>query len=189
MDAKTLEALGLSSADLEQKLLDRLVEAAMNGAIFDEEGEPIGRLGRRLDEEIKKRLDEGIQAIGEKHVLPKVAEILEGVCLQATNEWGEAKGKPMTFIQYLVQRAERYMHEKVNFSGESKAECRDSYSWRGEQTRVTHLIHAHLKYSIETALKTALKDFDKHVAAGLAETVKAKLEETLSTLKKLGVKA
>jgi hypothetical protein len=88
----------------------------------------------------------------------------------------------MTFIEYLVARAEAYLREDVNFDGKSKDE-HSGYSWSKSQTRIVWLVNKHLQYSIESAMKDAVKTINDAVTEGLEKTVKVKLEEIAKGLK------
>jgi hypothetical protein len=128
-----------------------------------------------LEAKVLERVHQAIDDIAAKNVLPNVASYVENLTLQETNKWGEKTGSPLTFVEYLVQRAEHYITEKVDFQGRAKGQ--DSYSWNGTQTRITYLVHEHLQYSIDTAMKDALKAANGNIVKGLEETVKLKLRE------------
>lgn len=184
-----LKSLGFTQEELQEKVIERLCEQATSIIRYDEEGEEYTvktNFSQKLNEVVQKHINDTIMAIAEKHVLPKVGEYIENLILQETNQWGEARGKPITFIEYLVQRAETYMTEKVNYEGKSKAQSA-GFSWSGTQTRLSHLIHEHLHYSISTAMEKALKDANSHIVEGLEKTVKIKLEEISKGLK-IGLK-
>ena len=55
-----------------------------------------------------------------------VTAYVESFCLTETNKWGKKTGKSMTFTEYLVQRAELYLTEKVDLRGKAKGEEWDS---------------------------------------------------------------
>ncbi len=74
------------------------------------------------------------------------------------------------------------MTEKVDSSGKTKEES-GSYSFSGTQTRVAHMIHRHLHFNIETAMKEALATANGSIVKGLEETVKLKLAEIAKALK------
>jgi len=184
MDLKSLEALGITADTLIDRIVDKCVEQLMTDVSFDEDGEEWrsrSRLAKQLDYRIKRQIDETVNALAERHILPNVAAYIENLTLQTTNQWGEKKGQKVTFIEYLTQRAEDYMQEKVNFEGKSKAEA-GAYSWNPSQTRITHLVHQHLHYSIEAAMKDALKVATSSITSGLQETCKVKLAEIAQKL-------
>jgi hypothetical protein len=180
----TLEALGFTKDELQERVIERLCRQIMSGVSLDEDGEEWetdSTFARKLNERVKEQVDASINAIAEKHILPNVAQFIEGLALQETNKWGEKKGAQVTFVEYLIQRAEHYMNEQVDFQGRAKGQ--DSYSWKGTQTRLTHLVHEHLHYSIETAMKQALNIANGAITKGIQETVRIKLDEVAKALK------
>jgi hypothetical protein len=108
--------------------------------------------------------------------------MIDNLVLQKTNSWGEKVGKSVTFVEYLIEQAHGYMTEKVDSSGKTKEES-GGYSFSGTQTRVAHMIHRHLHFNIETAMKEALATANGSIIKGLEETVKLKLAEILAVLK------
>jgi hypothetical protein len=184
MSAITLESLGFTQEELQERVIERLCQQVLQSTGYDEDGEEYStdsKLAKTLERRVKEHVDLTINAMGEKHVLPNVGTYIENLTLQATNKWGERTGAKVTFIEYLTQRAEAYMAEEVNFEGKPKGS--DSYNWKGTQTRLTHMIHQHLHYSIETAMKNALQIANSAIAEGIEKTVKLKLAEISGSLK------
>jgi len=180
-----LESLGFTKEELQNRVVDRICDQVMMGRVFDEDGEEFlqgSTFARELEKKVQIRIDETISALAEKYVLPNVSEYIENLTLQTTNKWGEKKGQSLTFVEYLVSRAESYMTEMVSHEGKSKDESSSSYSFCGVQTRLTYLIHKHLHYSIETAMKNALAVANSSIAQGIQETVKMKLEEITKSI-------
>lgn len=178
--------LGLTNDDLVERVVAKCVDRVMESAGYDEDGESEAvpsTFARKLHDAVKKRIDAAVEKIAAKHVLPNVTTYLEQLELKATNQWGEARGPAVTFVEYLVQRAEHYMTEKVDHSGKAKDDAGNYGSWSGSQTRIAYLIHQHLQYSIETAMKQVLKDGNAILIEGLEKTCKAKLEEIAKQLK------
>jgi hypothetical protein len=178
MSALTLESLGLSK----EELADRVVQAAADRLLLDvsvdDEGEPHpinSTFERQIEKLIKARTETTIAALAEKHVLPNVTTYVENLCLQETNRWGEKTGAKVTFIEYLVQRADAYLREEVDYDGKSQAE--DRYNWPKNGTRIAYLVEKHLYQSIEVAMKQALKSANESIVGGIEKTVKMKLAE------------
>lgn len=185
MNAITLESLGFTQEDLQERVIERLCEQVLAGKGYDEDGNEFyqeSQFKRKLDERIKAQVEQTINAIAEKHVLPNVAQYVETLTLQQTNAWGEKQGQPVTFIEYLVARAHAYIQEEVNYEGKSKAEARDSYGWSKSTTRIAYLVNKHLQYSIETAMKQALASANNAIAGGIEAAVKMKLQEVVGGL-------
>lgn len=181
-----LQALGISRDDIIEKVIDRCVDSLMSTQYFDQEdGSPYrakSDVEKRITELCRKRVDEKVQQIADAHILPFVSERIEKLTLQKTNQWGEKAGAPVTFVEYLVARADSYLTEMVNYEGKSKDEV-GSYSFSGTQSRITHMINKHLHYSIETAMKNAVQHVNAALSKGLQETVKTKIDEIVSSLK------
>jgi len=181
-----LEALGFTKEELQERVLDRLVQQLLTEKGFDpyseEETTVASTFRTQLDARIKQTINETINAIAEREVLPNVAGYIENLSLQQTTQWGEKRGEPITFTQYLIQRAQAYMMEEVDYEGRNKDEARGS--WYGtKQTRIAHLIHKHLHYQIETAMKEALNVATGTIAKGIHETARIKLNEIAASMK------
>ncbi len=180
----SIDALGITKEDLAVRVVDRIAEQMLSHLYSDPDGDETDEpteFRRVIEKRVTARIDEAVDQIAAKNVLPNIAEYIENLCLQQTNKWGEAKGKKLTFIEYLIERAEAYLTEKVSYDGKAKGE--DHFSWTGTQTRVTYLVNKHLQYSIETAMKAALKDANSAIVEGLEETIKIKLNEVRKKLK------
>lgn len=183
--ALDIESLGFTKEELQERVIERICRQVLESTGYDpDSGEeyPVeSTFKRAVDQRVKETINTSINELAEKYVLPNVAQYIENLTLQATNKWGEKVGEPVTFIEYLTQRAEAYMQEKVDFQGKSKDE-NNGYSFNGTQTRITHLVHQHLHYSIETAMKQALAIANSSIASGIQETVKLKLDELSKNL-------
>jgi hypothetical protein len=180
-----LESLGFTNEELRERVIDRIVDQVMDSEYEDEDGRSIrssSSFGRALHLKVQKQIDDTVATMAEKYILPNVSAYIESLTLQETNKWGEKSGMQVTFIEYLVKRAEAYMTEQVDGDGKSKAESTASY-WSAKQTRVSSLINKHLHYSIETAMKQALSDAHSKIVKGLEDTVKMKLAEISQGLK------
>jgi hypothetical protein len=172
-----LEALGITKDDLIDRLIQKMTDDLYAQDYWDD------LLSTRINKAVKEKVDAAVVAVGDATIGPRVEEIVDSLCLQETNKWGEKVGQSLTFKEYLISRAEAYMTEKVNGSGESQSESRDSYNWRGTQTRITAMIHKHLHYHIETAMKEALQTANSALAKGIQDAVEMKLKEITGAIK------
>jgi hypothetical protein len=170
-----LEQLGLSEKDVMERLVDRLCEQLIEG-----DTEYAGLFGQRVEKAVKERVDAALTSALENHVVPKISEMVDGICLQETNAWGEKKGEKLTFTEYLVSRVDAYIREEVNHNGKARSE--DSYSWTKRSTRIAYMIHEHLQYNIEAAVKTALGEVNSSVRKGLEGAVKEALDRVKVTV-------
>lgn len=188
MNSIDLAIIGLSQEELQTRLIETLCERAMTNISFNEEGDPWkgdSRFSVKLRDAIQKRIDAAIDLVADKYITPLLAGKIETLTLQGTNHWGEAKGEPITFIEYLTQRAEKYMVEPVDSSGKSEAECRrsgNSFYGKGT-TRIAQAIDKHLEYSIKSAMEAALKDAQSKITASMAEACKMALADVQQKLK------
>jgi hypothetical protein len=184
--ALTIESLGITREEAAERVIQKLAEQMLYDEEYDEDGNAFrghSSFVTEVNKAIKERINAEVAKLGDSEIEPRIAGLIDGVTLQATNSWGEATGKPVTFREYLVERAEAYMTEQVNYEGKSKAESRDSYSWSAKSTRVAHMIHQHLHYHIESAMKEALGNFNSTVAKGLHEATRVALNGVLAGLK------
>lgn len=181
----TLESLGLDQDSLATKLVDRLAQNMLTSIGYDADGDEwfgTSPFARKLNDMVKARLDSVVNDLADKHVLPRVEAMVEGLVLQQTNQWGEKVGSPVTFIEYLTHRADVWMREEVNYDGKTKGE-NGGFSWTKKGTRVAYLIDRHLQYNIENAMKAALCEANKSIVAGINEAVKIKLGQIAVQLK------
>lgn len=182
----SFESLGFSRSEVLDRIVDKIAKSVLSDVSMDEEGDGFHRrstFAALLETRVQQKIDASVEAIAAKHVLPNISEYVETLTLQQTNKWGEKVGDSVTFIEYLTQRAQHYLTEKVNYEGKTKEESRDSYSWREAQTRISYLINAHLQYSIETAMKDALKIANSAISTGITDAVKIKLTEITNGIK------
>lgn len=184
MTALTIESLGLTQEELQERVVNKICNDLLSSELADDEDGVVSvssPLAKKLQKAIKERIDQGIAKLAETHVLPNVDTYIENIILQETNRWGEATGAKLTLREYLVQRADAYLREDVNYEGKDKTQA-NGYSWSKSQTRITHLVHQHLHYTIESAMKEAVGNVNKVIAPALAETCKIKLNEIVAGL-------
>lgn len=180
----TLESIGLSQDALAERVVEKLVEGLTTSLDYDEEGgEFLGAspFARKLNDMVKARIDVIVNEMGEKHVLPRVTEMVENMVLQETNRWGEKVGQPVTFIEYMTQRADTWLREEVDFQG--KVKDQGSFSWRKFGTRVQYMIDQHLQYTVHKAMENAVKDANQSIVGGLKQAVSIALDEVAAKLK------
>lgn len=179
-----LESIGLTQEELQSRVVSSIADQLLSSRYSDEDGEEIRRQSE-FTAELKKRAKEAIDAkvreIGDRMIIPEISTIVENICLQKTNEWGEAKGDPVTFTEYLVLKAEEYIKEQVDHNG--KAKSNGDYNWRGYTTRIAHMVESNLKYSIQIAMEKALKEANSNITGGLADAVKMALSQAQAKLK------
>jgi hypothetical protein len=167
-----LKELGLTKKKAQELVIDRIVDSLMHRKSYDDddfEYQGESDFAKGLKKLVREQITKQVESIGKKHVLPGVKKMVDDAVMQETNTWGEKVGKAATFKEYLVEKAEAWLAEVVDFRGNPKTAC-DSY-WRGNSTRVMYLIDSHMQYQIESAMKEALKKFDKSVGKGLTAAI------------------
>jgi hypothetical protein len=164
MTKQDLAALGITTEDVLKKVVEKISDAFIGS---DEDGAT--DFYNQIERSLKAITTAKLDAIFAEHIQPAIGEMIENHCLQATNEWGEKCGKKLTFTEYLVERADAYIREPVDYRGKSKDE--ESYNWTGRSTRITFLIHEHLQHRIEQAMAKALGEVNSSVCKGLEEAV------------------
>ena len=176
-----LEVLGLTQEELQGRVVERICEQVLDYKAtedFDEEHTSMSPWRQALDELVTDRINAKVEEMAGREILPAVGEIIENLVLQKTTEWGERRGEPVTFTEYLIQRAEFYLTEKVKHDGTKP----DGYG-AATQTRICYLIDKHLHYAIESAMKKALAEANTAIVGGIEETVKMKLAEIAAALR------
>jgi hypothetical protein len=186
MDLKSLEALGITADELVNRIVDKATEELMTSVSYnydtDEEFRTHSSIAKQLDKKIKEHIDAKVTELADKHILPRVTEMVENITIAKTNTWGERTGEQYTFIEYLTKCAENYMTAEVNFEGKTKDQM-SGYSFTKSGTRVAVMIDKHLHYSIETAMKNALAQANSTIATGLEGAVKIALQNATEKLK------
>lgn len=188
MTKELFELTGLTKDELADRVVARMVRELLYGCGGDEAyGAAETTFAGQLQKQIRLGIDRGVRAIAAKHVHPQIEQLLEDLVLQEHNQWGEKRGEPMTFIEYLVARAQSYFGENVSYDGESKEEFRrrrgSTYDWKEDTTRAVYLIEKHLQYSISVAMKEVLKDAGGLLAGGIKGGIETALADLTKKLK------
>ena len=186
MDIETLKALGLSVEDLGGRIVDQAVDMLLSSTGFnpdtEEETRYESRFKREIESRVQKAVDEKIAALAAVHLIPRVGEMIEKANLLQTNKYGEPKGEPMTFIEYIASRAEVYMSEDVDMHGKSKSESGD-YSWRVSGPRLTVLMRSYIRETLEKHAKDAIKDVNAVVAKNIEKAARDAITNAASAMK------
>lgn len=165
MTKQELQALGITPEDVLNRVSERICET-----FIKEEKDYAHDFESSIERVVKKRVGEILTKALDVHIVPKVNEMIAGICLQETNKWGEARGQKLTFVEYLVQRVDAYIREEVDYNGKAKSE--DVYQWRAHSTRIAHMIHEHLAYHIRQAMEKAMGNATSSIKKGLEEAAK-----------------
>lgn len=177
--ALDLEAIGLTKEELQARVVDALVERLTSTEYEEEAIED--RIRTTLHKRLQSEIDAAVAKIADETVTPRIVEIIAKTTFQATTRWGEKQGEPKTFLEYLVDRAEKFTTEQVDWNGKDN---RDGvYDWRGKTTRIAYMIDKHIHLAIESHMKALLADANSKIAAGVADAVKMSMAEILKNVK------
>jgi len=182
-----LEDLGISKEKLQELVVERVSEQILSSSSWDEDGEEHqgnSAMYHKLQTAVSEVADARVAALFEEHIHPRVETFVNDLTLQKTNSWGEVHGESFTFIEYLIDRAEKYLVEEVDFKGKTRGESGSSYNWKADQGRLCSMIDKHLQYEISNAMEKAMKNANSQIADGITETVRIKLAEVVAKLNK-----
>lgn len=181
-----LEQIGITKEELQQRVVEHVAKELLSGDV-DYDGDYVrSEIQRGVENLIRDEVATAADAIASECIAPVAKKMIEDATLQKTSSWGEQKGEPITFKEYIIQRAEKWLTEKVDYDGKSKSERRDSYGWSGNNTRIAHLVDNHIKYTIQTTLERGLADVKSSLAKGLTDAVRLQMD-TLSKAFKVQV--
>lgn len=179
-----LKELGITQEELVNRVVDRIAtQLTLTTSMDDEGGEHTraSQFKQSLDEAVRDRIEKTVDGIAEKFLQPNLPAFIEAVTFQETNRWGEPKKEPMSFREYLEKCLHGYMSEEVDYHGKTRAQ--ETYNWRPDGTRITHLVGKYLNHHIEQAMAAALKEANSQIAGGIEAAVKLKLGEVLQKIK------
>jgi len=179
----TCEAIGMEQDELQERVVQGLVERILG----DDHDDPEGHVHREAFKEAMKQVEAAVDAkvkqMAEEHIYPMAEKLITDHVFQKTNQWGEKKDEPKTFVEYLVDRADKFFTEKVDRQGKTRSEVRYGNDWRESGARIVVMIDNHLESAISVAMKRALENANNSIAEGIAETARTKLYEMAKTLK------
>lgn len=182
--ALDLETLGMTQEQLQDRVVETLCEKLLTGnnydPEYDEEVVSKSSLRGKLDHAIKAKIDDAIEQLADARIKPGIVSYIENLSIQRTTGYGEKKGDPMSFIEYLTGRAEAYLSEKVDGKGKTKGE--NYYDSKSETTRAAFLVGDHLMKCIEAQAREAMIVANKTIVGGIEEAVKQKLSEVSKSL-------
>jgi hypothetical protein len=182
--AINLEEIGLTKEEVQERVIDRICERLMRWEREGEERDYVtdSDFHRKLDTKVKEGIDAAINKMAEKHVIPVLGERIEALALQETSSWGEPKGKPKSFIEYLLNRVDFFMNEEVDKEGRARRE-RD-YGWEKDTARINWVIKRQVKLALDQAMAQQLAKVNAALAVGIQSVVQAELQKITD---KLGV--
>lgn len=185
----TLESLGLSGEELQERIIEKACERLLSNPFYSyEDGQQYEYIGdspfcKEIDKRIKDNIEKRFDQIAQEHILPHITERIQNLIVHQTNEYGEKKGESMTLVEYLVEKAEDFMLEEVDYNGNPKGKRMSWERMDPEKTRLAHQIHQYLHNHIEKAMKEVVGSANKTISEALAETCKIQLTNISNKLK------
>lgn len=185
----SIEELGFTKEQLFDKVVDKCVSTLLldayagDGESDDEDGtyKQPSPFQKAMQKRIAAKIDEAVDNIAARNVIPKIEGYLEGFVIQQTNQWGEPKAPPITLVEALMKRADAYMQEPVNYEGKARGENFDSFTPKG--TRLTYHIEKYFHHHLQQAMQKIVGAANQHIAGGIGKAVQANLAEILAGMK------
>lgn len=186
----TLESLGLSVEQMQDRLVEAMIDRFLNSQVSDEDGEPVAvasQFKTAVREAILKRVDASVERLIAPALEGSIVSYIDNFRIAHTNGYGEAKREPETITEYIIRRAQEYLTEGVDYQGHSKADKvrkgSEAYNHKDQTTRVAFLIDKRLSDEIEQAMKTALVEANAAITNGLKSAVVFELNKLNAKLK------
>lgn len=190
MQKLDLSSIGITEEEIQNRVVASLVEGLMNKSYYDyEEGQEIqaySEFGKRLNAALKSAIDAKFDALVESQIQPLIAAKVDALVIQQTNQWGEKKKEPVTFLEYLVDRADKFMVEPVDSKGRTREECeraRDSFYQSGTNNRLAAAVDKAIGAHLQNCVNAVVKEAQSKVQTSLSEVLQTALSEAQKNLK------
>lgn len=167
MDIETLKALGVTPEKLIEAAVDRLLDRRLGGEYADVED----AIRQQTQEIAIKQLNEKVEAYLSEHMRPVIDRAVEMLSVPNTNRYGEPKGEPMPFIEYVTKCANEHLTEMVGEDGR-----KEQYGSNFKQTRLMWYFNKYLGHSVNTAINAAVGKSLEALGDSIAKLVKEKTE-------------
>jgi hypothetical protein len=181
-----LEQLGITKDELADRVVDSIANRLLYREVANEDGNMVSGLesafSHQLEERLLKAIGEAVNALAEKHVVPALVDRVEELDFQPQSRYGEPKGEPITYKEYLAGRADTWLTQTVDHDGNEKGD----YHFRDQSkktTRAAFLVNQYFSRTVEKALKEAVGAANEKIAEGLEKAVAMKIREIAAGLK------
>lgn len=182
MNSVNLESLGFTVEELQARVVNNLVDRLLSGHTFGE-GSPVHRQFQNV---IKTAIDVKLDTLFETQILPHISSQVDELIIQKTNEWGEKKGAPVTFLEYLVERADLFINEPVDSRGRTRAQCaasHDSFSEVRGSNRLINAVETKLNSHLQACVQAVVKDATDKVGVAMGDLLKTTLKNAQDNIK------
>ena len=185
MDIQTLEALGISKADLLEKVVDKVAADILLDSYVDDGGD-YGNRDTTFAKAMKRMVVERIKALvakeAEERVLPSVVALVEQAVMVKTNRYGDKVAEPRTFREYIAEQVVEWMGEKVDPQGKVQADYHYGDQFKSAGTRVQQLVRAEVGKSLDPIIKEQTELIHKQIQDAILMTVGDKLRAVVAAL-------
>jgi hypothetical protein len=182
MSSIDLASLGFTKEELQERVVARIADDILTSSGFDDDGEPVAMASgfkKQVAALVTNRVDDAVATLCKQVVDENFADYLSRVQLQRTTHWGEKKGDPMSFVDFITHRAHEYLNEQVDREGKPK---NDSY-FRPETTRAMWLTNAAVHKNIIDVMNQCLTGHNNTVGEAIAIAVKTAIDNVKTSFK------
>ena len=172
--------LGISQEEMIEKVVDAMSDKILAAPDDDMDNTHYrNTIIEKLDMVIAERIESEVRKNFDRHVTPRIEEMIADMTFTKTNNWGERAGKTLTLREFLIEKAEAYMGEDVNAQGHSKSQCR-GHSFYGAGNRLSVMIDNHL----EAEFKRVVDDIYQIANKGFEDGIKAEMTRAIEDVSK-----
>lgn len=182
----TCEAIGMEQDELQERVVQGLVTRILGTESEDEYGETIRpKVMKEVNDIITNTVHRCIENIANEHVYPMAEKLVTEHVFQPTTNWGEKKGEPRSFIEYLDEKAVAYFRESVDAGGRAQEEIHvhSRRDWKAVGNRINFMVDKSLAKQIKEALDDAIGNLHLSLADALAETARDTLAKVAAASK------
>jgi hypothetical protein len=190
MNPIDLKSIGITEEELQQRVVDAIVNRMLSSTAFNyDEGQSFTTASpvyRKIQESIKSAIDAKFDMFFESHVCPLVGTKIDDLVIQKTNEWGEKRGEPVTFLEYLIEQAEKHLNEPLDARGRTRSQCaatRDSFNPVRGSTRLANAIDQKIAMHLEQCVTIVVRDATDKVGTAMQDVLKNALETAKDKIK------
>lgn len=170
------EALGISRDELINKIVDAAVEDLLSSVSTDDEGNSYkmsSRLREDFNTELTKRISSTVSGLVDSLVTP---EYIRTTTFPRYSKYGEKKGDPLTFKEFVEQCVNKILDSRIDDSG--KILEPGSYGY----DRGKHFMSGLVEKTIERELREAIQKGLINIQQEVTNALKAAATEIITKI-------
>ena len=190
MNPFDLKSIGITEEELQQRVVDTITNRMLSSTAFDyDESRSFSTASpifRKIQDSIKSAIDSKFDLLFDSQIRPLVDTEIDSLVIQKTNEWGEKKGEPVTFLEYLIEQAEKYINEPVDSRGRTRSQCaasHDSFNSVRGSTRLANAVDQKIALHLEQCVTAVMRDATDKVGAAMQDVLKNALDTAKEKIK------